>query len=251
MARRNKRGVPEFLAMGGFAPKKEAIKFSSRDSAVGSDRASPPCSPGQHKPFRVRRDAGGSDTLASFDTLEDAPLGMCGADVAVGVMSFTTVERSCDFTRQDILDPVDILSGLTFRNSHLSAILGPQSVIPVGGIGVTENSIHALLKGFKMYVFGLVYYYDIFPNTKRHVTKFCYQIGANLSDKSELISSFGFCAHWNCADEECVDDRKAWETDVAAGKIQKPFEPPPGAKLFNAPIPVVPSLPTPPAPNKT
>ena len=29
-------------------------------------------SPGQHKPFRVRRDAGGSDTLASFDTLEDA-----------------------------------------------------------------------------------------------------------------------------------------------------------------------------------
>ena len=29
-------------------------------------------SPGQHKPFRVRRDAGGSDILASFDTLEDA-----------------------------------------------------------------------------------------------------------------------------------------------------------------------------------
>ena len=29
-------------------------------------------SPSQHKPFRVRRDAGGSDILASFDTLEDA-----------------------------------------------------------------------------------------------------------------------------------------------------------------------------------
>ena len=29
-------------------------------------------SPSQHKPFRVRRDVGGSDTLASFDTLEDA-----------------------------------------------------------------------------------------------------------------------------------------------------------------------------------
>ena len=26
----------------------------------------------QHKPFRVRRDANGSDILASFDTLEDA-----------------------------------------------------------------------------------------------------------------------------------------------------------------------------------
>src|ERR1700722_18601426 len=29
-------------------------------------------SPSQHKPFRVRRDANGSDILASFDTLEDA-----------------------------------------------------------------------------------------------------------------------------------------------------------------------------------
>jgi hypothetical protein len=29
-------------------------------------------SPSQHKPFRVRRDAGRSDILASFDTLEDA-----------------------------------------------------------------------------------------------------------------------------------------------------------------------------------
>ena len=29
-------------------------------------------SPSQHKPFRVGRDANGSDILASFDTLEDA-----------------------------------------------------------------------------------------------------------------------------------------------------------------------------------
>ena len=29
-------------------------------------------SPSQHKPFRVRRDANGSDILASFDRLEDA-----------------------------------------------------------------------------------------------------------------------------------------------------------------------------------
>ena len=39
--------------------------------------------PGQHKPFRVGRDA--ADILASFDTLE-MPLGMCGAHVAIGVM---------------------------------------------------------------------------------------------------------------------------------------------------------------------
>jgi hypothetical protein len=51
-------------------------------------------SPSQHKPFRVRRDAAASDILASFDTPEDA-VKMCGADVAVGVMLFMTVGRSC------------------------------------------------------------------------------------------------------------------------------------------------------------
>jgi hypothetical protein len=40
-------------------------------------------SPSQHKALRVRRDADGSDILASFDRSK-MPLGMCGADVAIG-----------------------------------------------------------------------------------------------------------------------------------------------------------------------
>ena len=55
-------------------------------------------SPSQHKPFRIRRDAGGSDILASGNGISirsKMPLEMCGADVAVGVMLFTAVGRSC------------------------------------------------------------------------------------------------------------------------------------------------------------
>jgi hypothetical protein len=106
--------------------------------------------------------------------------------------------------------------------THPSAgILGPQSSIDLGGVGITEPSIQAILKGFKMYVFGIFYYNDVFPHTDQHVTKFCYQLGANMSEKGEIVSSFSFCAHWNCADEECDEDKRAWNAEVAAGKIQK------------------------------
>jgi hypothetical protein len=152
---------------------------------------------------------------------------------------------ACDFTRQDILDPVDIFQKPAFKDMGSAAILGPQSAIGLGGIGITENSIQAILNGYQMYLFGLVYYHDIFPDTPQHITKFCYQIGANRSDNDEIVSSFGFCTHWNCADDECKDDRKAWETDVAAGKIKKPFEIPAGATPFNIPIPVTPAPNTP------
>jgi hypothetical protein len=147
----------------------------------------------------------------------------------------------CDFTRRDILDPVDVFSDPTSKKIESAAILGPQSAIALGGIGITEASIQAVIKGFNLFIFGLVYYNDTFPNTKRHITKFCYQAGASLSDKSEIVSSFGFCDHWNCADDECDDDRKAWDVEVAAGKIQKPFELPKGATPFSVPIPIVPS----------
>jgi hypothetical protein len=147
----------------------------------------------------------------------------------------------CDLTRQDILDPVDLFNNPNSKNKESTGILGPQSVIALGGLGITEASIKEVLKGFRLFVFGVIYYNDTFPKTKQHITKFCYQTGANLSDKGEIVSSFGFCDHWNCADDECADDRKAWDTDVAAGRIQKPFELPQGAKPFNVTVPVVPT----------
>ena len=46
----------------------------------------------QHKPFRVTR----TEAIFSLRSIRSKmPSGMCGADVAIGVMSFTTVGRSC------------------------------------------------------------------------------------------------------------------------------------------------------------
>ena len=49
--------------------------------------------PSQHKPFRVRRDADGSDILASSDTLEEAIAGF-GDGATIGAMSFWNFGRS-------------------------------------------------------------------------------------------------------------------------------------------------------------
>ena len=171
----------------------------------------------------------------------------CPQEFTVGMAGHMTIE--CDFTRRDLLDPVDIFNKPPSKGDESSAILGPQSSIALGGVGINERSLQAIRKGFRMYVFGLVYYNDIFARTDRHTTKFCYQIGANLSDKNEIVSSFGLCDHWNCSDDECADDRKAWEADVASGKIQKPFEIPAGATPFSTPIPVTPT-PTPAEPQQ-
>jgi hypothetical protein len=163
----------------------------------------------------------------------------CPAELSWGMAGHMVI--ACDFTRQDIVDPADIFNSPTTKDKEAAAILGPQSGIALGGIGITEASIQAVLKGYKMFVFGIIYYNDIFPRTKSHITKFCYQVGANLSDKNEIVSSFSFCDHWNCADDECKDDRKAWEADVTTGKIQRPFEVPNGATPFDVQIPATPA----------
>jgi hypothetical protein len=114
-------------------------------------------------------------------------------------------------------DPADILGKPQIRSG--TAIVGPQATVPVGGVGVTEDFIKALENGIPWFLYGIIQYNDIFPNSPTHVTKFCYQIIANISDKGELFPTYNFCTHWNCADDDCDDDRKAWEADVAAGRM--------------------------------
>ena len=127
-----------------------------------------------------------------------------------------------------------------FKGKERPGLLGPQSVMSLSGIGITEKSMQAVEKGFLIFLSGIIYYNDIFQRSQLHVTKFCYQMTAFHSDKNEIVSGYDFCKHWNCADDECGDDKKAWNDEVTAGKIQKPFELPKGATPFSIPIPIVP-----------
>jgi hypothetical protein len=41
------------------------------------------------------------------------------------------------------------------------------------------------------------------------------QLGANTSEDKKIVPSYGFCDHWNCADDECDEDRKNYEREIA------------------------------------
>ena len=112
-------------------------------------------------------------------------------------------------------DPEEISKG-----AGISVFLGPQAAIALGGLGITEPSIRAIIDGFPLYMWGVIYYDDIFPESKRHITKFCYQIAASKSVNNDIIPNFSFCDHWNCADDECKDDRKAYDAEMAGAAIQ-------------------------------
>jgi hypothetical protein len=139
-------------------------------------------------------------------------------------------------------DPEVLMNDQTFKGKTHAALLGPQSVLPLGGVGVTEGSIQRIKDGSRIFEEGIVYYNDIFPGSDLHTTKFCFQLTASISDKNEIQTSYGQCAHWNCADEECKTDREEYDKQVASGEIKPPaWTPPPGAMKFETPIPAVPT----------
>jgi hypothetical protein len=147
----------------------------------------------------------------------------CPSNLQFGLAPKQAVD--CNFVeRGEPVDPEDDLK-LFANNKPIPAIIGPQATAQLGGLGITESSFEAIKNGFHLYLFGVIYYNDIFPNSPLHITKYCYVIGILTSEKGELFPQPAFCDHWNCADDECKDDRNAWDKEVAEGKILKPVRP--------------------------
>jgi hypothetical protein len=98
------------------------------------------------------------------------------------------------------------------------AVLGPHSIIPIGGVGIPVPAIESLgiaqrTTGGEWFVFGAIHYNDIFPYTREHVTKYCFVINANNFVLGEIQPAYGLCKHWNCVDDECVRDKEDYEAE--------------------------------------
>ncbi|MBI1776056.1 MAG: hypothetical protein HYR63_11985 [Proteobacteria bacterium] len=61
-----------------------------------------------------------------------------------------------------------------------------------------------------LYLWGWATYSDVFPNTKKHVTRFAVQvvIGGNPRDREHVSFQFPYIAQHNCSDEECDRQRR-------------------------------------------
>jgi hypothetical protein len=83
--------------------------------------------------------------------------------------------------------------------------MAPRSPRP----GITPADILDAQQGKKLiYIWGWIRYFDIFPNTKEHITRFCWiitPIGNPIGKASKDNLRFDYLTHneGNCSDDDC------------------------------------------------
>jgi len=120
-------------------------------------------------------------------------------------------------------------------------ILGPHTPQAFAGFGIPiEEAKRRLQEGARWYLVGAIHYNDRFSNSSR-LSKYCFAIGFEITATGELDPTTSPCPHWNCADEECEDDKAAYSTETADWR---------GTALLSLPAsqPPFPPIPTPQAP---
>lgn len=130
-----------------------------------------------------------------------------GSTPAIGIVtSVGKVEQPDDITEQEfITTAVD-------RSTARSA-LGPKGILDSGTLSDDESFLTDN-PSVPRFMWGWLVYRDTFPNTKAHVTEWCYKISANdVKWKLDANGKRGgapqiaasSCAHHNCVDEFCED----------------------------------------------
>jgi hypothetical protein len=88
-----------------------------------------------------------------------------------------------------------------------SMVLGPKAEINFETSEAGIDSIADVANGKKsLYLYGWATYRDIFKNTQRHVTKFCYRVEVRTADPLHDLSPnarYTIYGKHNCTDEEC------------------------------------------------
>jgi hypothetical protein len=103
--------------------------------------------------------------------------------------------------------------GAGMLGPHSSSMGGAAPLIPRPGIS-PQDILDAIASRKFIYLWGWVRYYDVFPNTKEHVTRFCWQImpvgdphaftpGQIPTAPGSLQFAYLHIGQGNCADDEC------------------------------------------------
>jgi len=70
---------------------------------------------------------------------------------------------------------------------------------------------------------GEITYRYRFPNTPLRKSKFCYMVSDQTVDPSNFRPHAALCSHLNCEDEECKEDKRAYDAAVAKEPTYKYF----------------------------
>jgi hypothetical protein len=128
-------------------------------------------------------------------------------------------ESNCSAMERRATGPIDPEDSFRtpFAKIRILPIL-PQATIPGGAAFITPERIKNIAnRGEPGYLYGVIHYRDVFAGTPDHITKYCFEFdgGVTLTD-AEPKPVYGYCPHWNCADDECKADREEYESEFAA-----------------------------------
>ncbi|MCE9650243.1 MAG: hypothetical protein K8R18_11540 [Parvibaculum sp.] len=109
-------------------------------------------------------------------------------------------------------------------------VLGPHGTAPIDGMALPILNVARSIpygRFSQTYEYGILRYRDIFPGTPEHITKFCYKVVLAPNEHGVSVPTYRLCRHWNCADDECAQDREdylAEYRDLLKGS-KKPLPP--------------------------
>jgi hypothetical protein len=139
------------------------------------------------------------ETTAHWENIGNTP--------AIDVVTlFASVQQQNELTEEEFLG-----KNLIDASSFNAATLAPRGTVDGGPIRQYESWFKEQ-PNTPWFYWGWMTYKDIFPNTKTHVTEFCwrvteikYQIAADGKPVGKPHFSAGQCAQHNCIDEFCAD----------------------------------------------
>ncbi len=125
-----------------------------------------------------------------------------------GILSDTVIPDDFDFNY--LAQEEDTVTGLIAPHLTLQGNVVPAYPAP----NISPQDILDIQAGIKyFYIFGWAKYFDVFPNTRQHITRFCWlisPIGNPITFKPEsphleerLTFNYIYNLKGNCADEEC------------------------------------------------
>ena len=98
----------------------------------------------------------------------------------------------------------------------IRTILGPHVSQTIAGFGIPiEEAKRRIQGGGRWFILGAIHYDDRFSNPAARLSKYCFGIGFEITASGEINPTTSPCPHWNCADEECENDKAAYNAETA------------------------------------
>jgi len=110
-----------------------------------------------------------------------------------------------DYFPRNIPDDFNFTDTGKKEQSHI--LIGPKSSILASRLNIKQRCINDVIKGDgHVYVWGWADYNDVFENTRRHRTEFCYRVDFPPPVNNQFIAYFIVHTKYNGTDDECMKE---------------------------------------------